>query len=215
MKKYFIGVILGLFLSFGVSAHAEVSNLIDQVVQGMFPVTIDGQSMGDAIVVDNKTYLPVREFGEAVGYAVTFTDNREVVLTKNEIVTNPIPSEQPTAPSADPQATDSKVKPLTMKNIVLNIKDKLEKNMNEENYFEKDGNQYVAATVLSNPYTITFNNPTLIFNKEGQEIISVEIKNDYFVGVESFTLNGSAYVKLSVLGLKATVSGDTLIIDKQ
>lgn len=85
MKKYIIGAIFGCMLSLGVGAHAEVTNLIDQVVQGMFPVTVNGQSLGDAIVVDNKTYLPVREFGEAVGYAVTFTDTREVVLTKNVV----------------------------------------------------------------------------------------------------------------------------------
>jgi chaperonin cofactor prefoldin len=83
MRKYIIGAIFGAFLATSVSAHAEVTNLINQVVQGVFPVTVDDKPIGNAIVVDNKTYLPVRDFGEAVGYKVTFTDDQKVVLTKN------------------------------------------------------------------------------------------------------------------------------------
>jgi hypothetical protein len=97
MRKYLIGVIIGFTLSIGVSAHAEVVNLINQAVQGLFPVTIDGKPLGDAIVVDNKTYLPVREFGEAAGYAVAFTDAKGVVLTKN--VATPTPTPSPTIPT--------------------------------------------------------------------------------------------------------------------
>jgi chaperonin cofactor prefoldin len=85
MRKYIIGAVFGAVLSFSVSAYAEVVNLVNQVVQGLFPVTVDGKSLGNAIVVDNTTYLPVRDFGEAVGYTVTFTDDKQVVLTKKVI----------------------------------------------------------------------------------------------------------------------------------
>lgn len=94
MKKFVIGLVLGLMLAIPVGAHAEVTSLINQVVQGMFPVTIDGKSLGSAIVVDNKTYLPVRDFGEAVGYKVTFTDDQQVVLTKNDTTSTTSPSQQ-------------------------------------------------------------------------------------------------------------------------
>lgn len=89
MKKYLIGAILGFVLSFGTSAHAEVSSLLNQVVQNLFPVTVDGKPMGDAIVVNNKTYLPVREFGEVAGYKVDFTADSKVVLTKKPVTPNP------------------------------------------------------------------------------------------------------------------------------
>lgn len=83
MRKYIIGALFGAMLATAFSAHAEVVSLVNQVVQGMFPVSIDGKPLGNAIVVDNKTYLPVRDFGEAVGYKVSFTDDQQVILTKN------------------------------------------------------------------------------------------------------------------------------------
>jgi hypothetical protein len=96
MKKYIIGTIFGFVLATAVGANAqEVNKVIDSVVQGVFPVTVEGNSVGDAIVVNDKTYLPVREFGEAVGYKVTFTEDREVVLTKN----GEIDTSQPTKPT--------------------------------------------------------------------------------------------------------------------
>lgn len=99
MKKYIIGTIFGFVLATAASVNAEgVNRLIDQVVQGVFPVTVEGNPIGDAVVIDNKTYLPVREFGEAVGYIVSFTESREVVLTKNVEQTTPAPSDPVTSP---------------------------------------------------------------------------------------------------------------------
>jgi hypothetical protein len=88
MKKFILGLVLGLAIAIPVGAHAEVVSLVNQVVQGLFPVTVDNKPLGDAIVVDNKTYLPVREFGEAAGYKVTFTDDQKVILTKNDTTTS-------------------------------------------------------------------------------------------------------------------------------
>ncbi|NEW07811.1 hypothetical protein GK047_17565 [Paenibacillus sp. SYP-B3998] len=106
MKKYIIGGLVGFVIATAAGAHAqEVNKLIDQVVQGVFPVTVAGNSLGDAIVVDNKTYLPVREFGEAAGYKVTFTDDRKVVLTKNTTPSGPKTSQQPT-PTPAPTTQD-------------------------------------------------------------------------------------------------------------
>jgi hypothetical protein len=107
MRKYIIGGLVGFILATAASANAEgVTKLIDQVVQGVFPVTVEGNSVGDAIVVNDKTYLPVREFGEAVGYKVTFTEDREVILTKNEDATTPeVPVTPQPSPTAPTQAT--------------------------------------------------------------------------------------------------------------
>ena len=90
MRRYIIGTIFGFILATAASVNAEgVNRLIDQVVQGVFPVTVEGASIGEAVVIDNKTYLPVREFSEAVGYTVTFTESREVILTKNADASTP------------------------------------------------------------------------------------------------------------------------------
>lgn len=96
MKKYVVGMLFGFALSFAVGAHAEVKNMIDSVVQGVFPVTVDGKKLdSDAVVIDGSTYLPVRAFGEAIGYQVGFNSELGVSLTKtveslpDNIVTKP------------------------------------------------------------------------------------------------------------------------------
>jgi|GEM_PF-2294326 len=89
MRKYVIGAAFGFLLSLGITAHAQVENVINAVVQGLFPVKVDGTRVGDAIVVNDTTYLPVRAFGEAVGYEVTFTEDREVVMTRKAVSPDP------------------------------------------------------------------------------------------------------------------------------
>lgn len=126
MKKYIIGGLVGFVLATAAGANAQgVTNLIDQVVQGVFPVTVQGTSIGEAVVIDNKTYLPVREFGEAVGYTVTFTEAREVVMTKNTDSTTPTPTPSvPVTPQPTPAKTNSEIDSdiFVKNNIIKNIK---------------------------------------------------------------------------------------------
>lgn len=145
MKKYIIGTIFGFILATAVGANAQgVTKLIDQVVQGVFPVTVDGASIGEAVVIDNKTYLPVREFGEAVGYKVTFTDAQEVVLTKNAVPT--IPS----TPVVTPQPTPSGRKTVAEQIDDLRKKVLDEKEAIEHNKIMKHSNEE-ALKMLNAP----------------------------------------------------------------
>lgn len=83
MKKYVVGILIGFCLSFAVGAHAEVVTMINKVVEGTFPVTVQGNRLAvDAVVIEGSTYLPVREFGEAIGYEVGFNADLGVSLTK-------------------------------------------------------------------------------------------------------------------------------------
>lgn len=83
MRKYVIGILIGLTLSFAVGAHAEVVSMIGKTVDGMFKVTADGKPLEkEAIVIEGTTYLPVRSFGESIGYTVTFDADLGVIMTK-------------------------------------------------------------------------------------------------------------------------------------
>lgn len=136
MRKYLIGTLFGFALALSVGANAqEVNKLIDSVVQGVFPVTIDGASVGDAIVVNDQTYLPVREFGEAAGYDVAFTEDREVVLTTK--ITPPVVTVPPASsgPVAD-QITALNKKINDMKGVIANNKNVLHSNEELAKRFE-------------------------------------------------------------------------------
>jgi hypothetical protein len=103
MRKYIIGCLIGFVLSIGVGAHAEVVNMIGQVIDGAFKVKVNGVELANqAIVVQGTSYLPVREFGEATGYNVGFDADLGITMTKQEVTPSPTPTETPT-PADNPK----------------------------------------------------------------------------------------------------------------
>ena len=92
MKKFMMGLILGAGLTFGLSAHAEVTSLVGSIIEGQFPVKVDGKAItAPGIVVNGTSYLPVREFGELLGYDVSFNADMGVEL-KKKVIANPAPA---------------------------------------------------------------------------------------------------------------------------
>lgn len=60
--------------------------MIDKIVEGTFPVTVEGKKLDtDAVLIDGSTYLPVRAFSEAVGYDVTFDAKIGVSLEAKKV----------------------------------------------------------------------------------------------------------------------------------
>ncbi|WP_010276399.1 hypothetical protein [Paenibacillus senegalensis] len=87
MRKYLIGAIFGAALTIGITAHAEVSNMIGKAVDGVFPVKLEGELLeNEAIVIQGTSYLPVREFAETLGYEVSFDMNEGISLSADKTV---------------------------------------------------------------------------------------------------------------------------------
>jgi hypothetical protein len=114
MRKYIVGGLFGFLLSFGFGAQAQVSSMINQLVEGTFPVTVEGKRLEtDAVVIQGSTYLPVRAFGEAIGYDVGFDSELGVSLEPKEgekLVTEPpadttTTTETPSAEESTPAQT--------------------------------------------------------------------------------------------------------------
>lgn len=88
MKKYVIGTVFGFCLSLGVGASAEVVNMVGKVVDGAFPVTVNGSKVeAPAIVIEGTSYLPVRAMGDALNMNVSFDPNMGVELKQKEVAT--------------------------------------------------------------------------------------------------------------------------------
>lgn len=86
MKKFIVGLISGMVLTLSISTYAEeIESYIGKIVEGQFPVIIDGQRADKpGLVIEGTTYLPIRSAGELFGYDVSFIDS-QVILNKNEI----------------------------------------------------------------------------------------------------------------------------------
>lgn len=87
MKKYIVGMLFGFFIAFSISANASnISTLIGKVIQGEFPVTVNGVKLDkNAVVVDGTSYLPVRAIGSATGYDITFDSDLGIILKKSGV----------------------------------------------------------------------------------------------------------------------------------
>lgn len=88
MKKFVMGIIIGVIAMLGVSAYADdainaAKSLIGQQVQGIFPIFVQSSKLKtDVIVVDNKSYMPVRDIAELLNSNVSFIDNTVLIEPK-------------------------------------------------------------------------------------------------------------------------------------
>lgn len=88
MRKFMIGILVGVSLTFATSIFAEditneVQSLIGKKVEGSFPLTIDGhRASKDVIVIEGTSYVPVRAASELFGYDIFFDADLGVKLSK-------------------------------------------------------------------------------------------------------------------------------------
>lgn len=211
MKKYILGGIVGFILAFTVSAHAEVVSMIGKVIDGAFPVKVDGKTLDtQAIVVEGTSYLPVRAFGDATGYDVKFDADMGITLTKKQETTAQNPQPMPPTSNPDPVAEAfNNAKQYKLQSSFLDIPDK------EYKFVQIDGESYLPMIFLGKYYKVV--DPKISIRLPESPEVLVDLSNNYSKDVTLFInkFDGETYVKLSALGLKATVNGHTLVIEKQ
>lgn len=80
MKKYIAGFLAGAVFVLSATAFADdIQSLIGKKIQGETVVELNGQALDTAIIVDGKSYAPVRTIGEAAGYGVSM-QNKKIIL---------------------------------------------------------------------------------------------------------------------------------------
>lgn len=216
MKRYIIGGIAGFLMATAISAHAaEVVAVVGKTIQGAFPIKIDGKTLDTpAIVVDGTSYLPVRAFGEAMGYNVSFDADLGISLSKKE---EPAARPQPSPSEPPAQAPgDLKAGYKALSSSILSIDgEKAKKSTGQLSFIQVDGAQYVSLITLSSFYTVAWKDPLMEFSLDGKLVARLPIGTSYTKGTSAFNYDGGVYVNLSLLNLKGIVSGDTLVLTEQ
>lgn len=73
MKKAVASFIAGVLLTIGATTFADdIQSMIGKKIEGETSVTVDGSSIGSAIIVDGKSYAPIRTIAEASGLTVEY-----------------------------------------------------------------------------------------------------------------------------------------------
>lgn len=110
MKKIIAGFVAGALFMLGASSFADGISMIGKKIQGEEIVTANGEQLPDkAVVVNGKSYAPVRAIAEAAGMDVKY-GNGGIVLTEStptqettEPITNPV---NETAPEPEQTTTE-------------------------------------------------------------------------------------------------------------
>jgi hypothetical protein len=95
MKKYVVGFLAGVLLTFSMSAYADdIKNLVGQKVQGTVAVKVNGAQVADGVIIKGTSYAPVRSLTEAAGLdvsydkgVVTVVNGIKITLTADQIKT--------------------------------------------------------------------------------------------------------------------------------
>lgn len=70
MKKLIIGFILGAVFMFSSQAIADTVSLVGKKVGSEAKVVLDGKELSNAVIINSKSFAPVRDIAEAFGAEV-------------------------------------------------------------------------------------------------------------------------------------------------
>lgn len=97
MKKFVMGLVLGVGLTVAFSAAAEeIQSLIGKQVEGQVAVVVDGVQISvPAAIIDGTSYAPVRAVGEAVDREVDWKEGKVLLNEKTVSVSSLVPQSTP------------------------------------------------------------------------------------------------------------------------
>lgn len=84
MRKYVIGFIAGVLVATAGVAAADTVSLIGKKIQSEAVVTLDGETIGTAIITDGTSFVPIRVVGEATGLKVGYEKGNVKLETDKE-----------------------------------------------------------------------------------------------------------------------------------
>jgi hypothetical protein len=86
MRKYIIGFIVGLMIASAVPAYGAVSSLVGKNVDSEIVVNLNSKELGTAIVVEGRSYLPLRVAAEALQLELDVTTEAINLMSTKPIV---------------------------------------------------------------------------------------------------------------------------------
>lgn len=84
MKKFIVGVIVGALFMVSAQAFGDGVNFVGKKVAKESIVKVNGEEAGKAIIVDNKSFVPVRDISDKIGAAISIEKGGTIALTINQ-----------------------------------------------------------------------------------------------------------------------------------
>jgi len=199
MKKVVIGFVIGFVTAMSLSVFAANTDIF-QAQKATFDVFVNGEkfeSKNPTIVVEGRTYLPLKETGDALGVNVQWNnDLRRVDIEKEQ--------ESEVTPEMSKQTKDSN-KTTKSGEIFKEFKQEIGTTFMKE----ISGEQYVSPNSIGQEY-ISRQDESWYITLPGEKPVLVKMGSE--PTENSIRDRGYLLVKLSSLGLKAEINGDTVIL---
>lgn len=84
MKKFVMGLIIGAFLMCSTQVFAAGISYLGKKVDGQVDVQVDGKVIGKAVIIQGKSFAPVRDIVTSMGGSVDSTTGGVISLSTNE-----------------------------------------------------------------------------------------------------------------------------------
>ncbi|UPK42459.1 hypothetical protein [Paenibacillus pabuli] len=84
MKKVFVSFLAGAVLMFSAQAFGDGISFTGKKVEGETPVTINGHEVGKAVVINGKSFAPVREITGGFGGKVDSANSEVIALSSQD-----------------------------------------------------------------------------------------------------------------------------------
>ncbi len=206
MKKVILGFVMGIVTSMAFTVFATNTDIF-QAQKATFDVFVNGEKFegeNPPVVIGGRTYLALRDTGEALGIEVNWNEKeRQVEISKGQEKEQE-QQETEVTPEMPKQTKDSNKTTKSgeiFKEFKQEIGTTFMKEISGEQYVSPNsiGQEYISRQDESWYITLPGRKPVLV--KMGSEPTENSIRD-----------RGYLLVKLSSLGLEAEINGDTVIL---
>jgi len=198
MKKVVLGFILGVITTISVTAIAANIEVF-QAQKATFDVFVNGkkfESKNPTIVVEGRTYLPLKAIGDVLGVDVQWNnDLRRVEINKDNTDVKEVDSDMQSNANRETKSGEI-FKEVKQRGSTVCVK-------------EIDGEQYATPSVFGLS-CVRHDGDKVYIVIPGREPVLVKV-GDKLTEYAKKDI-GNILVKLSSLGLEAEINGDTVIL---
>jgi hypothetical protein len=194
MKKFVSGLLLGLIIATSIGVFAESRSI--EVFFNNIKIAINGDIVPmdpEPFIYSGRTYVPISFVAESFGKEVKFNETTNTVEI-NDMVQKMYGGE------ALMEVFD--------KTVFSNVLD-IDESNRQQTFIVKDGEEYLQIMAFAKHYVTTPQGHE--FSIPGKEV--VVFKHDEFYDNFAIQYNFKTLIKLSALGLKAVVDGDSVTIE--
>ena len=215
MKKALLGFVIGFMVASSFAAFATNTDIFT-AQKATFGIEVNGEKFegeNPPVVIEGRTYLALRDTGEALGIEVSWNEKeRQVEISKGQKKEQEQQKKEQEQQETEvtPEMPKQTTKPTKISQSAGEVFREVEYLRGDSYVEEIDGEQYITAGSFGQD-CISRDGDEWYISIPGKEPILVKKGTEPIKNI-SESISGRIFVKLSVFGLEAETRGDKIIL---